>query len=153
MHSIKIAQKTSYECSYELIERYQKINLKIALLNHFYAASPANLSFLLYDKDNYYIAPVTVLDTNGQEIHSHLAVRVQYWEGVYLLDIMSMYTIKNETSLPLYFRYSDMYSINKFTLSMGESMPLALWVVESISFGLQEADYCHLLRLRAEESV
>ena len=53
------------------------------------------VSFLLYDKDNIYITPVTVMDQNGHEIDSHLAVNVQYSEGVYMVDIVSMYTIKN----------------------------------------------------------
>jgi hypothetical protein len=35
------------------------------------------------------------MDQNGHEIDSHLAVKVQYSEGVYMVDIMSMYTIKN----------------------------------------------------------
>lgn len=95
LQSISIAQKTSYSSSYELIERYQKINIKICLLNHFYATSPVNVSFLLYDKDNHYITAATVLDQNGREIHSHLLVHVQYTEGVYQVDIKSMYTIQN----------------------------------------------------------
>lgn len=129
IHTISIAQKTSYTSSYELIERYQKINLKICLQNHFYYASPFNISFLLYDKDNIYITPVIIVDQNGHEINSHLAVKVQYSEGVYMVDIMSMYTIKNQTNLALHFRYSDMYSINKFVLNKEESVPLALWIV------------------------
>jgi hypothetical protein len=35
------------------------------------------------------------MDQNGHEINSNLAVKVQYSEGVYMVDIMSKYTIKN----------------------------------------------------------
>lgn len=53
--AIYLPQKTSYDHSYELIERYQKIKLKVCLINGCYATRTVSFEFLLYDQDNYYI--------------------------------------------------------------------------------------------------
>lgn len=64
--SITITQKTSYNHSYELIERYQKIQMKVCLVSQCYAFRTAFISFLLYDQDNHYIEPVLIVDSNGR---------------------------------------------------------------------------------------
>lgn len=62
---LKIAQKTSYNFSYELIDRYKKVRLKICLVNSHYSTKTIAVDFLLYDKDNHYIRPLTIVDSNG----------------------------------------------------------------------------------------
>ncbi len=52
---------------------------------------------------------------------------------------------------PLLFRYSDTYSINKFTINSKESTLLPLWIVEYVTFGIVEDDYRHVLRLKPKE--
>jgi hypothetical protein len=59
------------------------VQLKVGFLNQFYSARATAASFLLYDKDNHYIRPVTFVDGNGLEISSRVAVKVTYAEGGY----------------------------------------------------------------------
>jgi len=42
---------------------------------------------------------------------------------------MGMYSLQNDMKIPVYFRYSDFYSINKFVLNRGDNMLLPLWIV------------------------
>ena len=49
-------------------------------------------------------------------MNSSIALKVNYTEGIYLLEIISAYTLVNTLNYPLYFRYADKYSINKFKL-------------------------------------
>jgi hypothetical protein len=93
--SLKIAQKTSYTFSYELIDRYKKVSLKICLLNPYYSTKTVTVEFLLYDKDNYYINPLTIVDSNGMEKQTNLSVQVEYSEGVYHIHLASMYSLQN----------------------------------------------------------
>ena len=65
------------------------------MLNSFYSTSTVTVEFHLYDKYNHYITPVTVMDGNGIEKNTNLAVKVQYVEGNYNIDIMGMYSISN----------------------------------------------------------
>jgi hypothetical protein len=39
--------------------------------------------------------------------------------------------------LPLYFRYSDSYTINRLKLEKGEHVLLPLWVVDFLTFGFE----------------
>ena len=80
-----------------------------------------------------------------------MGVQVEYSEGVYNVAIMGMYSVQNQTSLPLYFRYSDHFSINKFMLGQGEKVRLPLWVIDSINFGIEDDEMIHMLRLRPLE--
>ncbi len=64
-------------------------------MNQCYAVRTVTTSFLLYDQDNHYISPVVIVDSSGVEIHSHLAIKITYVEGIYLIDIMGMYSLKN----------------------------------------------------------
>jgi hypothetical protein len=47
-------------------------------MNEFYSARAITASFLLYDKDNHYIKPITFVDGNGVEIETRMAVKVTY---------------------------------------------------------------------------
>jgi hypothetical protein len=151
--AIYIPQKTSYHHSFELIERYEKVQLKICLINQCYSARAVTASFLLYDKDNHYIKPITFVDSNGIEIDSRLAIKVTYTEGVYLIDLVGKYGIVSEVNLPLYFRYSDACSINKFTLNVKQELLLPPWIVDYVTFGLNDGEYNHVLRLRPENEA
>jgi len=111
--------------------------MKICLVSQCYAFRTAFTSFLLYDQDNYYIEPVLIVDSNGKEINSNLAIKVTYCEGIYLVDVMGKYSIINSIEIPLYFRYSDSYTINKLVLDKGEHVLLPLWVVDFLTFGFE----------------
>lgn len=52
-------------------------------------------SFLLYDDDNYYIHPITLVDDSGIDFESNFALKVTYQEGIYLIDLLSKYSILN----------------------------------------------------------
>ena len=89
-------------------------------MNEYYSSRSITTSFLLYDQDNHYIQPLTIVDSQGIEILSNVAVKVTYSEGVYLIDLIGKYRIVSEVDLPLHFRYSDACSINKFTLKLND---------------------------------
>lgn len=50
---------------------------------------------------------------------------------------MGKYSINNEIEMPLFFRYSDSYCINKLVLQKGEHVLLPLWVVDFLTFGFE----------------
>lgn len=106
-------------------------------MNQYYSSRAIMSSFLLYDHDNHYIKPITIVDSNGIEIESRVAVKVAYSEGVYLIDLIGKYNIISEVNLPLYFRYSDACSINKFTLKLKDELLLPAWVVDYVTFGVK----------------
>ena len=124
------------------------MQLKICLMNQFYSARAIAASFLLYDKDNFYIKPITFVDSNGLEIESRVAVKVTFTEGVYLIDLIGKYGIISEVNLPIYIRYSDACSINKFTLNYKQELLLPPWIVDYVIFSIKEGEYDHVLRLR-----
>lgn len=119
-------------------------------MNQFYSARAITASFLLYDKDNFYIKPITFVDSNGLEIESRVAVKVTFTEGVYLIDLIGKYGIISEVNLPIYIRYSDACSINKFTLNYKQELLLPPWIVDYVTFSIKEGEYDHVLRLKPE---
>lgn len=122
-------------------------------MNECYSARPILVSFLLYDRDNHYIKPVTFIDSNGIQIDSQLAVKVSYSEGVYLIDIIGKYAISNLANNPLYFRYSDAQTINKSVLLGNQQLLLPPWTVDCVTFGTKEELSCdNVLRLGANEN-
>ena len=53
-----------------------------------------------------------MVDGNGLELYTNIAVRLAYQDGDYHIDIMGMYSVENCTAQPLFFRYKDHFGMS-----------------------------------------